>query len=375
MEKLTYKTVIKKVNELKSYEFNDKLFDVLRSPIHAALKDDMKKSGQKVEVHILPDDTVVCGNQRLKLAQQLGLETLRCTVVTGLETEKDIKEYAINDNLLRRQLTREQEALLIAELSKKYETGSGTRTDLQPGVIVTPGLRNTVLEKTAKEINKSPDTVKNSRRYAKLLEDKPTEYPIKADKDGYIKLPTMTHVFRKEREKKLKSGDWSLPVGKFNVIYADPPWSYGFSMSDRGDPKKQYPTMELDDIKNLKDSNGKSIQDVLEDDAILFLWTTAPKLPEGLQVLKAWDFEYKTAMFWDKKHIGTGYYCRSQVEILLIGKRGKMPVPAESDRPPALYSEQRTVHSAKPAMFYELIEKMYPKGTYLEILFLAEIAS
>lgn len=54
-----------------------------------------------------------------------------------------------------------------------------------------------------------------------------------------------------------------------------------------------------------------------EDNAVLYLWATAPKLLEALEVMRAWGFKYKTQAVWDKSWVGMGYWFRGQHEILL----------------------------------------------------------
>jgi len=150
-----------------------------------------------------------------------------------------------------------------------------------------------------------------------------------------------------------------VPQGLFNVIYADPPWRYQFSPTYSREIEKNYPTMELEDIR--------SIQIPTPKDAILFLWATSPKLEEALSVLNSWGFEYRTSMVWVKDRIGMGYYFRAQHELILIGRKGKMPPPEESNRPSSVIVSPRRDHSQKPDEIYEMIEKMYPSGSYLEL--------
>ena len=148
-------------------------------------------------------------------------------------------------------------------------------------------------------------------------------------------------------------------LGPFPVIYADPPWRYDYAEDTARKIENHYPTMSLDEIKDL---------DVpAADDAVLFLWTTSPKLVEALEVMTAWGFEYRTCMVWVKDKIGMGYYARQQHELLLIGKRGALPVPDPEDRPPSVIEGTRTVHSAKPNRGYEVIERMYPLAEKCEL--------
>jgi N6-adenosine-specific RNA methylase IME4 len=135
------------------------------------------------------------------------------------------------------------------------------------------------------------------------------------------------------------------------VIYADPPWRYDFAVSDSRKIENQYPTMTVEEIAE--------VDPAPEEDAVLFLWVTSPKLREGLQIMEAWGFTYKTSMIWVKPQMGMGYYARNQHEFLLIGALGQLPAPDPSIRPSSVIDGRRTEHSAKPDL-RPLIDSMYP---------------
>ena len=145
----------------------------------------------------------------------------------------------------------------------------------------------------------------------------------------------------------------------YDVIYADPPWRYDFSKSDSRKIENHYSTMTTEDICKL-DCRAA-------DNAILYLWATAPKIEDALQVMKAWGFTYKTQMIWVKDKIGMGYYCRNQHEIIMIGTKGEFHPPAPSLRPSSVFNGDRTKHSKKPFEVYNLIENMYPGMKYYEM--------
>jgi len=151
-----------------------------------------------------------------------------------------------------------------------------------------------------------------------------------------------------------------LPVGVFNIIYADPPWLYDFSRSPTRAIENQYPTMELEQIKKMP-------LPAIAEDAVLLMGATSPKLREALEVVEAGGFEYKTTMVWVKDKIGIGYYARQQHELLLIGGKGKSVVPRESNRPSSIIEAPRLGHSSKPEEVYEIIEGMYPNGKPIEL--------
>ena len=149
--------------------------------------------------------------------------------------------------------------------------------------------------------------------------------------------------------------------GKYHVILADPPWPYEHSESSTRDQQSKYPLMAMDQICDME------VPGICADDAVLFLWATSPKLAEALQVIDAWGFFYRTSIVWVKHCIGMGYYVRGQHELLLIAKRGNLPLPAEKNRSSSVIMARRKAHSEKPTEVYEIIEKMYPKLPKVEL--------
>lgn len=169
---------------------------------------------------------------------------------------------------------------------------------------------------------------------------------------------------RIEKIAEIAKGNAPLAVAaKFPVVYADPPWRYEnppMGASNRS-IENHYPTMSLEEICAMP------VRDIVTDDAILYMWATAPKLAECLQVLTAWGFDYRTNFVWVKDKIGMGYHARSQHEILLVAKRGNIPPPAVADRVSSVVMAERGEHSAKPEVFYELIESFYPTLPKIEL--------
>ena len=162
----------------------------------------------------------------------------------------------------------------------------------------------------------------------------------------------------------ISRGNQALDVSTtFPVIYADPPWRYENPPLGGGNREieNHYPTMSLEEICALP------VSEMAAQDAMLYLWATAPKLEECFQVITAWGFEYRTHMVWDKEKIGMGYHARSQHELLLICKRGEIPPPEPGTQPSSVYREARGPHSAKPAFFHEMIEGFYPNLAKIEL--------
>ena len=102
-------------------------------------------------------------------------------------------------------------------------------------------------------------------------------------------------------------------------------------------------------------------------DCVLFLWATAPMLPEALTVMDAWGFAYKSHCVWVKDRIGTGYWFRNKHELLLVGTRGKVPAPAQGEQYTSIIDATLGKHSEKPACFAEMIEEMFPNVPAVEL--------
>jgi len=168
---------------------------------------------------------------------------------------------------------------------------------------------------------------------------------------------------RAERERELGATIMALPTARFGVIYADPPWRFEPWSRETGMDRaadNHYPTMSLEEIKRLDIPAA--------DDCVLFLWSTNPMLPEAVEVMTAWGFEYKTACVWIKDKPGTGYWLLNQHELLLIGVKGHVPAPAPGEQWPSVAAEARAEeHSRKPDVFAELIEMMFPNLPKLEM--------
>ena len=114
-----------------------------------------------------------------------------------------------------------------------------------------------------------------------------------------------------------------MTIGKYNVIYADPPWRYA-QKGLQGAAERHYPTMGIEELCALP------VADLAAPDSVLFLWATFPQLPEALRLIKAWGFQYKSVGFvWLKKNkkadswfYGLGFWTRANAEVCLLATRG-----------------------------------------------------
>lgn len=149
-----------------------------------------------------------------------------------------------------------------------------------------------------------------------------------------------------------------IPDNQYELILADPPWRYTPAVKNR-QVENHYPTMKLEDIKNLHIPTAKN--------AVLYLWATGSKIVAALEVMKAWGFTYKSQAIWDKEIIGMGYWWRGQHELLLVGTKGKFSPPPQHARVSSVFRERRRKHSQKPDIVYKLIEAFFPDTKKIEL--------
>ena len=139
-------------------------------------------------------------------------------------------------------------------------------------------------------------------------------------------------------------------MNKYQIIYADPAWSYQNGGVPQGGVLAQYKTMTLEDIKNLK------VSEIADDQCVLFMWVTFPMLQEGLEVIKSWGFKYKTLGFsWIKTNkndgkpfFGVGYYAKSNCEVCLMATKGNAHKLVKSNKVSSVIMTPRREHSRKP---------------------------
>jgi N6-adenosine-specific RNA methylase IME4 len=158
---------------------------------------------------------------------------------------------------------------------------------------------------------------------------------------------------------------------KFATLLADPPWQFQNKTGKIAPEHKRlsrYRTMKLPDIKALP------ISRLCLPTAHLYLWVPNAMLPEGLEVMTAWGFKYKSNLIWHKVRKdngsdgrGVGFYFRNVTEMLLFGVRGKNARTLAPGRSQVnLFSSRKREHSRKPDEQYGIIESC-SSGPYLEL--------
>lgn len=181
------------------------------------------------------------------------------------------------------------------------------------------------------------------------------------------------------REPKRRYGEDAIEFGKelegleskkFSTILIDPPWRFQNrtgKMAPEHRRLNRYETMQLDDIKRMP------VAAHADKTCHLYMWCPNALLKEGLEVMDAWGFKYKTNLIWYKVRKdggpdgrGVGFYFRNVTEMILFGVKGSMRTLDAGRRQVNVISTRKREHSRKPEETYALIESCSP-GPYLEI--------
>jgi len=296
------------------------------------LKKSIEEIGLLHPVVLDEDNNLIAGARRIQAFKELGKDIIPVHVIPL----KNLIKGELHENLIRADFTEKELVLIRKELRKEERRGKPAES---------AGFSGETRDVVAKMGNMGHNTL-----------DK-LEFIYDNDPQQLDKKSSVNYRFKEVKRAEDKKNMPPLPAGEYNIILADPPWQY--DINTRGSPDDHYNVMSQAQIERL---------DVpASENCVLFLWATAPKLQEALDVMGEWGFEYKTNMVWVKDKIGTGYYFRGKHEFLLVGVKGNPLIPEESDRPESVLVAPRTEHSKKPQQIYNIIERMYPMSKYLEL--------
>lgn len=162
-----------------------------------------------------------------------------------------------------------------------------------------------------------------------------------------------------------------LEERKFGTILADPPWRF---VNRTGKVAPEHRRLSRYETLTVAEIAAIPVVDHTADVAHCYLWVPNALLPDGLRVLKAWGFDYKTNLIWHKVRKdggsdgrGVGFYFRNVTEMILFGIRGKNARTLDPGRRQVnLFSSRKREHSRKPDELYDIIEDC-SRGPYLEL--------
>ncbi len=207
-------------------------------------------------------------------------------------------------------------------------------------------IKKTYRPETGKwKVSNEPDT------------DKMQEFLKKAEAEN-LSVRALRDVVAAHKQRQAEEIRLANEPEKYSVIYLDPPWAYdnsGFQMS----AENQYHTMTIEELKALP------VKQLAAEAAVMFMWATNPQLRDAIMLMEDYGFEYKTNFVWEKTNHTAGFYVFGQHELLLIGTKGSMLPSGEKFK--SIILGENKVHSKKPEIVYEIIEKMYPGTKYIEL--------
>jgi len=330
---------------MKFHEIAD-LFPLIYGDEFQLLCEDIKKEGLNHPV-VLLDNTILDGRNRYRACVKVDIEPTFEEFKGG-----DPLAFVLSENLHRRHLTASQRAALAAEVAN-INLGSYSGNQYESGV------RKIADTKSSKEVS---DLFQVGKRYVEEAKTIKENYPGK-----FAELKSGKKTIQQAKREIIKENvkdQPELPTDKYRVIYADPPWDYGndFTKAMPGStrPNDYYPTMSIEELGHL------GVPDIVEENSVLFIWTTSPLLEDSFRVIRMWGFNYKTSFIWNKIKHNFGYYNSVRHEFLLVCTRGSC-LPDNSKLFNSVQSIERMGHSEKPEKFREIIDTLYTRGKKIEL--------
>ena len=345
----------------------------MTEPERIALRADIKGKGQRDSIKVV-EGMIIDGRERYRICRELGIQPK--VEFIDLPEGMTATDLVMGFNFHRRNLTDSQRALIAASMSNtkvgSNQASKGVITQGEAAAIY--GVSRDSLIRAKKVLESGNQSliravlegrldVSNACRILGVAGNIGRDFS-KMSAEGLVQAAKAAELEKNAVKRKAKmrlveaarTGNQPLkPTGEqFDFILADPPWDY------LPEAQTGYPTMPLDEICTLP------VSQMAKDNAVLVLWVPPSQLPEGLAVVKAWGFEYKNMLVWDKMRPGTGQYFINRHEVLLLGTRGNPLLPCE--RPESVLQEMRSnKHSQKPQGSYVMLEKMYQGLTKLEL--------
>ncbi|MGA2186509.1 MAG: MT-A70 family methyltransferase [Bryobacteraceae bacterium] len=314
-----------------------------------ALADSIAEVGLLHPVVVTPEGRLIAGQRRLQACRHLGWTDVPVTVVDLYQAARgEAHENFVRKDLLPSEIVALKRAIEPFERRSARER-QGARADLgHPANEADDG--GEARDRIARYLGVGRTTIDRAEAVIEAAEEEPEEYGHlveQMDRSGKV-----AGAFRRltvlKQARELDASPPKLPTGPFQVIVADPPWRY-----ESGNDLP-YPTMDIEDIKAMP------VEDIADDNATLWLWTTNAHLRVAFDVVDAWGFEFRTLLTWVKDRMGTGEWLRGQTEHCMLAVRGK-PVFLHGNHSTVLEAARRE-HSRKPEEFFALVDATCPGG-------------
>mgnify|MGYP000918384156 CR=1 FL=1 len=330
---------------------------------------------------------LVSGYHRLEAVKLLGWQTIQANIFDGDGLMTELAE--IDENLIRNDLTVLEQSIelrrrneILEELGQrapayrpeKGETVSPLKTTEDIAREIGLGERSTqyrlqiannIVPEVVEQLFGNEEVAESTTQLLTVAR-MPKEMQIKiGEKIASGEAKNVTDARAKIQRESVK--DITPPAGKYQVIYADPPWDYGQVMDGYGPAQRHYNTMTYEDLISL------DIKELSTDNAALFLWVTSPKIEEGLALAKAWGFTYKAMFVWDKVKHNFGHYNSVRHELLLICTKGSFTPEVMTLHDSVQTIERTDEHSEKPEEFRRIIESLYPSASKIELFARTEV--
>jgi N6-adenosine-specific RNA methylase IME4 len=306
---------------------------------------------------------IIDGHNRFEIATRWNLDYE--TENKHFKNENDVREWMINNQFGRRNLSNYQRSVLALQLEEVFQEKAKEKQK-EAGELKQKSAEAPI--ETRKELAKVANVSHDTIARVKVIEAKANEETKAKLSTGEVSINQVYQDIKKEEKKeerdkkieevkaKIESENLVTPDKKYHVIGIDPPWAYeekgGFSSADYDSESNRgavdYPTMTVEQIKK--------IELPAADDCVLFLWTTHAFLKDSFDLVDEWGFKYKATLVWDKVKMGLGRTVRMQVEFCLIAVKGNPIINGSSERD--IITEPRREHSRKPEAFYQMAERM-----------------
>jgi N6-adenosine-specific RNA methylase IME4 len=307
---------------------------------------------------------IIDGHNRYEIATRWGLEYE--TESKKFDNENDVREWMINNQFGRRNLSNYQRSVLALELESVFKEKAKEQQIRKPESVL-PTLAEQKPIDTRKEISQIANVSHGTLDKVKVIQATATAEVKEKLSTGEISINQAYQEIKKEEKKAerielieqqiedIEQGLLPELKGLFDVISVDPPWPYegeGKNITSFDSVGRRvanpYPEMNIEQIKK--------IDLPLMNDGVILLWTTHRFLPDAFEILKEWNLDYKATLVWNKEKIGMGAWFRMQCEFCLVGVKGKPYWNNTTFRD--ILNEPRREHSRKPDSFFEMIEKI-----------------